>query len=145
VSDLGVWPTVFLGVIALATATMAVIQALVIVYGARLARRVDQLADQVEREIKPALATLNAVAQDASRASALAAAQMERIDQLIGSLSARIDETAATAQHLVLAPLREGAALVRALQAMLAVLRGRSPGERRPPTRVEGEDALFIG
>ena len=41
------WSAVFLGVIALAVSVMAAIQVGIVVYGAKLARRVDALATQV--------------------------------------------------------------------------------------------------
>ena len=49
------WSTLFLAAIAAATGVMALIQVGVLIYGARLARRVDRLADRVEREIDPFL------------------------------------------------------------------------------------------
>ncbi len=52
----GTTPLVFLGVIALATLVMAIIQVGAVVAVGRLARRVDHLADQVENDIKPLLA-----------------------------------------------------------------------------------------
>ena len=59
----------FLGVIALATFTMAAIQVGVIVYGWALARRVNRLLAQVEQEMKPLAESLNTIARDAARIS----------------------------------------------------------------------------
>ena len=66
------WSAIFLGIIALAVSVMAAIQVGIVVYGARLARRVDALATEVDREIKPLLAHLNAIGEEAARATALA-------------------------------------------------------------------------
>ena len=74
------WGTVFLGVIAVAVSLMAAIQVGIVVYGQRLARRVDALATQVDRDLKPLLAHLTTIGEEAARASSLAAAQVERVD-----------------------------------------------------------------
>ena len=67
------WAEVFLGVIALATFTMAAIQVGVIVYGLGVARRLDRMLTQVEQEMKPLADSLNSIARDAARISSLAA------------------------------------------------------------------------
>ena len=104
------WAEVFLGVIALATFTMAAIQVGVIVYGWTLARRVNRLLAQVERDMKPLAENLNAIARDAARISGLAAGQVERVDRLVTDLASRLEQTATTVQDAILRPLREGAA-----------------------------------
>jgi len=53
------WAEVFLGIIALATLTMAAIQVGVIVYGVGMVRRVNRLLTQVEQELKPLADSLN--------------------------------------------------------------------------------------
>jgi hypothetical protein len=58
------WSGVFLGIIALAVSVMALVQVGVIIFGARLAKRVEQIAQQVDREIKPLLVNLNVVGQE---------------------------------------------------------------------------------
>lgn len=55
------WADVFLGVIAVATLVMAVVQVLVISQAARLGKQVERLARQVEEEIRPLLANLAAL------------------------------------------------------------------------------------
>src|SRR5262249_58554071 len=69
-----VWADVFLGIIAVATLAMAIVQIGVIVAAGRLARRVDRLADQVERELKPLFVHANAIGRDAARAVTAATA-----------------------------------------------------------------------
>jgi hypothetical protein len=139
------WAEVFLGVIALATFTMAAIQVGVLVYGLSVARRVNQLLGQVERELKPLAESVNTIARDAARISSLAAGQVERVDRLVTDLATRIDQTASTVQNAILKPLREGAAIMSGVKAVIDVFReltGR-PGATR--ARAEDEDALFIG
>ena len=116
--------TVFLGVIALATVVMSTVQLGIIVYGAKLARRVDRLVDVVETEIKPTLGRVNAMSEDISRATALAAVQAQRFDKLGERITAYVDQLAVLTEDTVVEPMRRGAALVRGLRVVIAALRG---------------------
>ena len=136
---------VFLGIIALAVAVMAAIQVGAIIVAARLARRVDRLATQIEQDIKPVFQNLQALTTEAARAAALAAVQVERADRIFGELSQRVDQTLVTLQTRVMAPAREGFAVLAGLRAALAAFRDLRDGGRRRPAAVEEEDALFIG
>lgn len=135
----------FLGIIAAATLLMALIQTGVIVGGWILARRVSRLVDEIEREIKPLAGNLNAMAKDAARAAAVAAAQVERLDKLLGDLTTRVEQTAATVQNVIVAPLRDGAAVLAGIRAAIAVFRDLSKRSSAGSARSEEEDALFIG
>ena len=128
------WDSVFLGAIAAATLVMAIVQIGAAVAGARLARRLEQLADEVHREIRPLVARATEVADEARRAAALAGQQVERVDRLLYDVSQRVTDTAEVLQRTVVGPIREGSAI-------LAGLKGRSSRS----ARVEDEDALFIG
>jgi predicted PurR-regulated permease PerM len=134
---------VFLGVIALATLVMAAIQVGAIVFAARLAKRVDRLANQVEHEIKPLLTNLAEVSQNAVRASSLAVAQVERADQLFTTVTRRVDETFTLVQAAIITPVREGRAILTAVRATVAAFRELRAARKR--SRMEDEDALFIG
>ena len=61
------WADVFLGIIAVATLAIAITQIAVIVAAGRIARRVEQLADQLEHEVKPLFVHLNAIGRDEQR------------------------------------------------------------------------------
>jgi uncharacterized protein YoxC len=135
---------VFLGIIAIATLVMAMVQVGFVIYGWTVARRVSRLLEQVETEIKPMLESLNAMARDAARASSLAAAQVERVDRIFTDLTTRIEETATTVRRTVIAPLREGAAIMAGLRAALAIFKGAA-SRSGAAARTEDEDALFIG
>jgi hypothetical protein len=140
-----IWAEVFLGIIALATLTMAAIQVGVIVYGMRVARRVNKLLTQVDKEMKPLADSLNAIARDAARISSLAAGQVERVDRLVTDITLRLEQTATTLQDAILRPLRDGAAIMTGVKAAIDVVREltRRPGPGR--AGAEDEDALFIG
>ncbi len=134
---------VFLGVIALATLVMAGVQIGVIVFALRVARRVEALANQVEHEIKPLVANLTEVSQNAVRASSLAAAQVERADRLFADVTRRVDDTFILVQTAIIGPAREGRAIVSAVRAAVAAFRELRAARAR--ARLEDEDALFIG
>ncbi len=139
------WAEVFLGVIALATLTMAAIQVALIVYGWTVARRIERMLSQVEHEMKPLADSINTIARDTARMSSLATGQVERFDRLVTDLSFRIEQTATTVQDAILKPLRDGAAVMAGVKTALEVIRdlsGRAGGKRG---RTDEEDALFIG
>ena len=136
---------VFLGLIALAVLVMATIQVAAIVYAARTARRVTEAVGRFEREVRPIVENIQAISADAARATAIATAQVERAERLLGEMSRRLDETLVAVQETILAPAREGAALLHALKSAFDVFRQPSRRPRRQPAAADDEDALFIG
>jgi hypothetical protein len=135
---------VFLGVIAVATLAIAIAQIGVMVAAGRLARRVERLAEQLDRDLKPLFGHLNAIGRDASRAAALATAQMERADHLFGDIAGRIELALNNLQATLGAPAREGRALLTGFRAALQALRELRQNGRARQGRGEDEDALFI-
>ena len=138
------WNDVFLGVIAVATLAIAIAQIAVIVVAGRAARRVADLAEQFERDVKPLFGHLNAIGHDAARAAALAAVQVERVDQLFTDVVQRFEKTVSTVQATVIGPVREGRALVSAFKAAMQAVRELRQSGRPRQGRAEEEDALFI-
>lgn len=140
---------VWLGVIAVAVAVMAAIQVGAVVLGVRLARRVDQLTTQVERDIKPLVQNLTAVSAEAHRAAQLATAQVERADRLFGDLAVSAERTLGVAAQFVGGRVQKSMALVSAARAALGAFRDlREASRRRPNRRVvtpDDEESLFIG
>jgi hypothetical protein len=134
----------FLGIIAFATAIMAVVQIVAMVVLARVATQVRDVATTIQKDLRPLIARANAIADEASKTAALATAQAQKFDRLVTDLTRRVDETSAVIQEAILTPAREGMALVAGLKAGLAALRGLRDLRGRPG-RVEEEDALFIG
>jgi hypothetical protein len=135
------WGEVFLGIIAVATLAIALVQIGVVVAAGRLARRVDSLAEQFDREVKPLFGHLNAIGRDASRAAALAAAQVERADQLFADVAMRVEQAMNNVQTSLGTPAREARALLSALRAAVQAIRDRRHDRHG---RGEDEDALFI-
>jgi hypothetical protein len=139
-----VWADVFLGVIAAATLAMAIAQVGVMVAAGLLARRVERLTDTFEQEMRPLFGHLNAIGRDASRATALATAQVERVDRLFTDVAAKVEEGVASLQSTIGGPAREGRALLLAFRAAFEVLREVRGNRRSRQGRGDDEDALFI-
>ena len=134
---------VLLGVIAVATLLMAAVQVGLVIAAIRLARQVQELRAWVEVEIRPLVANLAAASSKAVRVTEVAVEQIERVDRLFADLARRVDEGSRLVQATLLAPLREGRALMAAVGAALGALRDvrRSP---EPPLTAD-DDPLFIG
>ena len=137
------WSEIFLGVIAVATLAIAIAQIGVMVATSAAVRRMERLADRVEQEVWPLLGHLNSMGRDAARAASLAANQVERADRIFADAAARIEETIATLQSTLVAPAREGRALVSAFRAAFTAIRELRHNRSRQG-RGEDEDALFI-
>jgi hypothetical protein len=138
------WSDTFLGVIAVATLVMALIQLGAIVAILRLTREARTTIADVQREVRPLLAKVTAVADEASRTAAIATVQAQKIDRLMTDLVQRVDHTAGIVQEAIITPAREGLAIVAALKAGLGVIRGFRERPRQGRTADE-EDPLFIG
>lgn len=133
----------FLGLIALAVLVMATIQVAAVVFAVRAARRVGDAVSRLEQDVRPIVANLHTMSADAARATSVAAAQVERVEKLVGEVSRRVDETAAAVQSSIVGPAREGYAMIQAVMAALGALRQSGTARKRPAA--EEEDPLFIG
>jgi len=136
---------VFLGIIALATFVMAVIQIGAIMAVARVARDAQKALASVQEDVKPLVAKVSALADEATKTATIATAQAEKIDQLVTDLTRRIDETSTVVQQAVITPAREGLAIMAAIRAGLAALRGFRNMRANQTRHAEEEDPLFIG
>ena len=137
---------VFLGIIAGATAVMALVQIGAIVVLARVAVQVQGILGTIQKDIGPLLARANSIAEEASKTATLATAQAQKIDRMVTELTRRVDETTAIVQQAIVMPAREGMAIFAALKAGFSVLRGLGVREGRGRHgHVDEEDALFIG
>jgi hypothetical protein len=140
------WSQVFLGVIAVATALMALVQIGAIVVLARVSAQVQSIVATIQSDIRPLIARANVIAEEAARTATLATAQAQKIDRMMTDLTRRVDETSAVIQQAILTPAREGMAIFAALKAGFSVLRGLGMRDMRGRHGgVDDEDALFIG
>jgi len=135
------WATVFLGIIAMATLVTAILQVVVLVAAAQLVKRVGRFIDIVEQDVRPIIANVSSVARDAARVASLAAAQVERADQMLTSTVHRLEDLLAHVQTLVTNTMREGNALMMGVRAVMAAIRAFQGRRRR---RGEDDEALFI-
>lgn len=138
------WEVTFLGLIAAATLVMALIQVGAVIALLRIARQSQETITEVRQQIRPLIAKVSEVVDDASRTASLAAAQAQKVDRLVTDLTIRADETAAIVQRAIVTPAREGLALVAGLKAGLAALR-RFQDRPRHGRSADEEDPLFIG
>ena len=137
--------TLFMGVIAVAVLAIAIVQVATLVYGLRIVRRLDRIAEQVEKEILPAIDSFNAVSGDITRATSLAVAQIERADQLFARFAVRAERLMTMGQDAFVEPVRRGAAVLQALRAALEALRGNTRKPAGKASADEEQEALFIG
>lgn len=139
------WSEVYLGVIAVATLVMALIQVGAIVAAMRASKEARQAIQSVHDEVRPLIARATALADEASRTMAIAAGQAQKLDRLVTDLSRRVDETADIVQQAIITPAREGLAMVAAVKAGIAALKGLRELHPREGRHAEEEDPLFIG
>ena len=116
---------VWLGVIAVAVLVMAVAQVAVLIRLSQVAKETSTAARDLRRELTPLIEKAHRIADDAGRVSALALAQMERVDHVLSSTVRKIDDTVATVQSAIIGPVRQGAAVMAGVKAALAVFRAR--------------------
>jgi hypothetical protein len=134
---------VLLGLIALATVAMAAVQIGLVIVAVRLARQLQDVRASIDREIRPLLLNLSAASNNVVRVTELAVSQIQHVDRLFGDLAHRVDDATRLVQSTLLAPLREGRALLAAVGATLGALRDMRPvREESLPT---DDDPLFIG
>jgi len=135
------WELVFLGVIAVSLVAMAIAQMIVAQQVAKVARQAAETAQEYRRELRPIVEKLHKITDDASRVTALALVQAERVDQFMATTAQRIDEAVTVVQDAVVQPIRHGAALLAGLQAAWSIFGRGAPARRHH----DEEDAMFIG
>ncbi len=156
---------VLLGVIAVSVFVMAAIQVALIVGVVMAARRGGEMVKRLEADVRPIVANLQAMSNDAAKATSLAAGQVERADQLITTLSRRVEETVVSFHATVLQPARDALSLLGALRAAMNAFRAggakasgdaereapRAEAASGRPSREEArpagddDDNLFVG
>jgi hypothetical protein len=134
----------FLGIIAIAVLVMAVIQVAAIVFAMSAARRIGQVAERLERDLRPVMTNLQTVSSEAARVSTLAAAQMERADRLFADVGLRADQIMGVIPSLI-SPAGKGLAFLNGIKAALAAIQELRRSSRRGAAHADEEDALFIG
>jgi hypothetical protein len=132
-----------LEVMAVALVVMAIVQVTALVIVARTAKQALEAAQQMQREVRPLLEKAHRIADDAARVTALTLKQVERVDEMITSTSARVDATLGVIETSIIQPIRQGTALMAGVRTVLDLVRSWREGHRRDSR--EDEDGLFIG
>jgi len=133
----------WLATLALAVAVMAAVQVVVLLVAARALRQATDTLVQLRTDVQPIVERAHQVSIEAARAAAFASSQMERVDDLLATTAARVDQTLSLVQGAVVEPVRQGAAVVAAFRAAVAVFRGI--GDRHRAATRDEEEALFVG
>jgi hypothetical protein len=139
------WSVTFLGVIAVSTLVMALIQIGAIVATLRVARETQKVLTAVQQDVRPLIAKATTIADEASKTVALANVQVQKVDTLVTDLTKRVDETATIVQQAIVTPAREGMAIFAAIRTGLGALKGMGDFRGRAGRHAEEEDPLFIG
>ena len=134
------WATVFLGIIAMATLVTAILQVVLLVAGWQLVRRITTFVEVIETDVRPIIASVASITRDASKIATLAAAQVERADEILNDAVVRLEDLLSTVSSLVVKTMREGNALVMGVRAVMAAIAAL----RRRRRRGEDDEALFI-
>lgn len=133
-----------LGIIALAVLVMAILQVAAAILAARAARRLADVVTRLDADVRPIVMNLHQITSDAARATSLAAAQVERIDRVMGDVSRHVEQTA-RAIPLLVESARDGFTVLGGVKAVVNAFREmRRKGESKAEP-VDEEDALFIG
>jgi hypothetical protein len=134
------WQGFWLAAIAVALVVTTIMQVTLLAVLIRIALQAARATADLRREIQPLIGKVNKIADDAARATSLAVAQVERVDQFMSHTVERVDEVFDVVHHSILTPLRQGTAILAAIKAALAVFGGRQDRKSR-----DDEDPLFIG
>src|SRR5262245_42587431 len=109
---------------------MAIVQVAAIVFAARAARTLGETVSRFERDVRPIVTNLQALSAEAAKASAVASAQVERLQKSldlvldrVDTASARVEQTLQTIQDGILAPAREGFSLLQAIRSIFSSTR----------------------
>jgi len=145
------WGVVFLGIIAIASVVQSAFLIGLALEGKKLSRRVAEIQDRIEREIKPSLDNVSRVTRNLAEVSDLAVLQARRVDGLLADTIEKLEETTTLIRKVVLkpiGPLVDLAAFLKGLRRGLDVyqrLRGFERRERVDRRHDDDDDEhLFI-
>lgn len=99
------WGVFFLGLIALASVAQTAFLISLALQGKRLAQRVDEIQERLDRDIRPSIDNLNRFTRNLGEVSELVALQVRRIDGLLADTALKIQDTTTALQTAVVKPL----------------------------------------
>ena len=141
---------VFLGVIALSSLVQGAFLVFLGVSGLKLARKVGEIQESVDRELRPALDNIQKVTENLASVSEIATDQARRVEALVADTVARVEGARDNVQRSMMRPIhsfRDVAAILKGLRRGVDVYHklGRVQPKRQGASRRYGEDEhLFI-
>lgn len=145
------WGVVFLAVIALASIVQAGFLIGLALEGKKLSRRVAELQDRIEKDLRPSLDNLSRMSRNVAEVSDLAVLQVRRVDGLLADTIEKVEETTTLIRKVVLrpiGPLVDLAAFLKGIRRGLEVYQQLRGFERRERVSRRGDDEddehLFI-
>jgi hypothetical protein len=120
------WGTILLGVIALGSLVQALVVIGVAVGGLRVARRLQDMQVNVDRELKPALESLTRVAHNATEVAEVVTTQARRVENMVGLTLERLELAREQVRGRVARPmasLADVGALLKGFRKGLSVYR----------------------
>jgi hypothetical protein len=134
-----------LGVIAVGVALMAIMQVVALVYVARAAGRADRLIQGMAEDVRPIIADVRGVVADAAKTASAALAQVGRAERQIADLGSKLEGAFGQLETKVMAPMREGTALLVGIRAAIAAFSAQGRKRDKSPPSDEEDDPLFVG
>jgi hypothetical protein len=140
----------FLGVIALSSVVQAAFLIGLALSARRLGRRVDEMQQRFEHDIRPSLDSLSRISRNLVEVSDTAVLQARRIDGLIASTVDKIEDTTSVVRAFVtrpLGPLGEIMAFLKGIRRGLEVysqFRGYEGAVKGSRRRYAEDEHLFI-
>ena len=113
---------VFLGVIAVSTALMALVQIGVMIGAIVAIKRLTDVASRIEQAARPLIAQANDLIADTSEGVAAVRSQVDRVERQVMQLLTRTDQAVHRVQDYLLAPARQGIALAAGARALFGAL-----------------------
>jgi len=148
---MGTWGVVFLGIIALGSVVQAVFLVGLAMQGRSLGKRLAELQDRIDREIRPSLENLSRVSRNLAEVTDLAVLQVRRFDGLLADTVEKVEETTSLLRRVILRPLGplvDIAAFLKGIRRGIEVyqqLRGFDRHEGGASRRYDADDEhLFI-
>ena len=144
------WVVVFLAILALSSLTQTVFLVLLALESRRVAARVGELQQRVEKDLRPSLESLARVSKSIAEISELGVLQARRFDRALADTLDKFEDTTEQLRKFVvkpLAPLAEILAILKGVRRGLAVynqLRGYDGGTRGQARSYAEDEHLFI-
>jgi hypothetical protein len=141
---------VFLGLIALSSLVQGTLLVILARGGLRLSRRVQDLQNRMEKEVRPILDDINVVASNVSVVSELAASQARRLQDVLAETTRRVEETRAEIKGVMAHPvaaLGDAVAFLKGIRRGLDVYRqlgGFEAQTKGAARRYADDEHLFI-